>query len=42
MGMDLILGRGLVAEFEDELKKAIKLPDSITHNAMLNLLRNLN
>ncbi len=42
IGMDLILGRGLVAEFEDELKKAIKLPDSITHNAMLNLLRNLN
>lgn len=42
MGMDLILGRGLVAEFEDELKKAIKLPDSITHNEMLNLLRNLN
>lgn len=42
MGMDLILSNGLVAEFEDELKKAIKLPDSITHNAMLNLLRNLN
>ena len=42
MGMDIILNRGLVAEFEDELKKAIKMPDSITHNAMLNLLRNLN